>query len=65
MMHIQPRQNDGERGNTFSCRGCMVGIRDASYIFQAILVKDTILAYISFFEKKIALYLKRVCPFKA
>ena len=38
----------------------MVAIRDASYIFQSILVKDNILAYFSFF---LIIPMKRVCPF--
>ena len=40
----------------------MVTIRDASYIFQSILVKANILAYFSFFEKISPI--KRLCPFK-
>ena len=48
MTHTQP----GERGNKSSFKGCMVAIRDASYIFQSLLMKGNILAYYSFFEKK-------------
>ena len=38
---------------TFSAsfRGCIVAIRDASYLFQLTLVKGKILAYSSFYEK--------------
>ena len=47
-------QKDMERGNKFSFRGCLVTIRDASYIFQLILVIANIQAYFSYL-KKIAL----------
>ena len=40
----------------------MVAITDASYIFQSILVKGNIVAYVSFFYKFCPM--KRVCPFK-
>ena len=46
MMHIQQEQ-DGEKGTISSFRWC----RDASYVFQLILVKGNILAYFSFLEK--------------
>ena len=49
-----PQEKDGERGNKLSFSKCMLTIRDASYIFQSILVKGHILAYISFFDKKSA-----------
>ena len=62
MTHIRPEKKDGERSNRFSLLGCMVAIIDASYIFQSILVKGTILAYFLFCEKMMPI--KRVCPFK-
>ena len=55
-------QKDHERGNTFSFRGSIVTIWDASYIFQLILVTAIILAYFSFFENISPI--KRLCPFK-
>ena len=55
-------QKDRKRSNKFSVRGCMVAIRDASYIFQSILVKANILAYFSFFFKISPI--QRMCPFK-
>ena len=62
IMQIRPGKKDGERGNTFSFRVCLVGIRDASYIFESLLVKGNILAYFLFFENKNS-PIKKVCPF--
>ena len=42
--HTYSQEKDVEKGNKFSFSGCMVAIRDASYIFQSILVKVNILA---------------------
>ena len=60
MTHIWPGK-DGERGNQFGFRGCMIAIRDASDIFHAILVKGNILDYFYFLNKNSLI--KRACPF--
>ena len=56
-------QKDRESGNksSFSRLLSTVAIRDASYIFQLILVRANILAYFSFSEKNSPI--KRLCPF--
>ena len=51
-----------ERCKKFSFMGCVVAIREASYISQSVLVNANILAYFSFLEKNNTI--KRVCPFK-
>ena len=51
-----------EKGNKFSFRGCIVAIRDASYICLSTLVKANILAYFSCFDKIGPI--KRACFFK-
>ena len=64
MTHIRPGKRWREGYEKSDLRGCMVATRDASYIFQSILVKGNIVAYFSFFPGKNSL-IKRVCPFKA
>ena len=61
-MTHRARKKDGETGNKFIFSGCMMAMRDASYIVQSILVKYKILAYFSFLWGK--KHIKRVCPFK-
>ena len=58
---VKDRERDGERVNKSSFKGCMVAIRDASYIFQSLLVKGNIIAYVSFVDK--ISHMKRVCAF--